>query len=257
MLHMKLAYFFALVGSPALKDAAMHLTAIHILKKTNPMYDIVSMQTSNNFVKMDSLLNALNVKKIIVNSIAGRCQRNSDHNKFRFSFSYSIIRIWEQYQYDKIIYIDSDLAVMKNMDSVFYEWSLQNTMELRTPTGCNKYPNTLYYNTGVWGVTPSRKFFSHFENWFQTADYPCGLGFQTWARIHNENNSFSKLPIVWNMKGDQGITRCLRRHKEKRPFIVHWSGNRKPIHLMTYDSHEKKALVLYKEVFEKYMSVLV
>lgn len=51
---MKIAYVFALVGSPSLHNTLVHLTAIELFQRTAPQFEVVSMQTSN--MKRDRFL---------------------------------------------------------------------------------------------------------------------------------------------------------------------------------------------------------
>lgn len=143
--------------------------------------------------------------------------------------------------------MDGDLAVLQNPDKMFIQWWKKNTTELRTPQACNAYTGN-DYNTGIWGITPSLDIFDGMKNWLHTANYPCGIGSQTWVNILFTNHTYSNASLLWNMKADQGIKSCLTRYKlqHRQPHIVHWSGDRKPVKgLIPYDNFEALALVLY------------
>tara|TARA_Y100001980_G_C14520378_1_gene295656 strand:- start:162 stop:980 length:819 start_codon:yes stop_codon:yes gene_type:complete len=251
----KLAYVFAIVGNVTKERVAEHLTAIELLKKSGAQIGIVSLQTPNSATGLSKGLKQLNVTVRSVLSFRGPCK---DSPQFRFEATYDILQIWNLTEYDKVLYLDNDLAVRSNPDNVFKSWAGQSTTELRTPTGCSDpNPSALStgYNTGVWGVTPSRKYFVRLKEWLQNGSYACGIGFQTWANAYGRHNKFSVLPVSWNLKADTLVTKCMARQRIV-PHIVHWSGGRKPHNLTTVDKHEQPALLAYQQAHKRWMRVL-
>uniref|UniRef100_A0A6C0LRQ1 Hexosyltransferase n=1 Tax=viral metagenome TaxID=1070528 RepID=A0A6C0LRQ1_9ZZZZ len=249
----KLAYVFALVGKPTKNQAATHLAAIDLLKQTGSMIDTISMQSPNNIRGLRHALRVLGTKIVTIsNELVCNCRRSIYQiifNDYRFGFSCYILNIWKMIQYDKILYMDGDLAVMRNPDSLFRKWYHENTTELRTPVACNAKPTHNLYNTGFWGITPSYLTYKSMENWLRNADYPCGIGSQTWVNILFASHSFSSASILWNMKADQGIDYCLNKNMKQHttPYVVHWSGDRKPTTtLRTTDKYEIIALKKYR-----------
>tara|TARA_B100000683_G_scaffold258031_1_gene280235 strand:+ start:1792 stop:2565 length:774 start_codon:yes stop_codon:yes gene_type:complete len=242
---MKLAYVFGLVGTPNVLQKATHLAAIELLRRTGAAHDVVSLQTQEAPPALKNALHQLNATALRVEPVHGRCTAKH-HKAFRFAFSFTFARLWEQTQYDKLMYFDADLAILSNPDKVFEPWAVANTSELRAPIGCAPHATASKYNTGVWGMTPSREYFSKLHHWLVHAEKGCGIGFQSWIGTFGRNNSFTRLPLSWNMKADKGITNCKRSRKITNVNVIHWSGNRKPMGLTTNDPIEAKALHTYQ-----------
>ena len=196
---MKIAYAFALVGTSLdAQHAITHLTAIQLFLMTKPRFDVISVQTENmkSLDKLQTNLKHLSVKPMFVKPIVSpHCQ---NLRNFRFAFSYTILNIWNLTQYDKILYMDGDLIVLKNLDQQMSNWAMLDTIELRTPTGCNYMPSRTDYNTGVWGVTPSVQIFKKLHKWIQKPRYECGIGSQTAANKFGVNHNFTALSLRFN-----------------------------------------------------------
>ena len=251
--RMRVAAVFALVGSPTLQMAADHLAAIELLRRTGSAIEVVSLQTPNSIPLLPSHLASLNASSVVVEPLAGRCKTTPN---FRFAFSYTILRIWSLVDFDRLLYFDGDVAILSSPDEAIRSWAREGTKELRTPTGCNPAPTSTNYNTGVWGITPSSEYISQLEDWLRTGRYPCGIGFQTWANTYGARNSFSRLPVSWNLKADQGVTSCMRRHGLRTAHAVHWSGNAKPHARNSSDDVERQALHAYVSASARWLRLL-
>ena len=204
------------------------------------------MRTSDT---LQTMLQSVSVTPVFVRPILSpQCPTSS---KFRFAFSYTIFNIWNMTEYDKIMYMDGDLAVLRNMDHLVYEWATSGKTELRTPLSCDQISTDIRYNTGVWGVTPSQNTFQRLHEWITSGKYKkCGVGFQTAAFQFGARHTFYRMPIQFNLKADKRITKCVKRHKLPYIGVVHWSGNQKPIGRNTTDVMEKEALVMYQSMYE-------
>ena len=256
--NLRIAYCLALVGAPTVAMAAQHLAAISLLRQTGTKKDVLSMQSPNSILRLGDALRTLDTKVVFVPHVEGKCRTSSsaEQTRFRFSFSFHILRVYEQTQYDKILYLDGDLAVRTPPDRLVEAWARQGTTELRTPTGCNRVPDQKHYNTGVWGITPSRDYAAGLYPWLAAGKFPCGIGFQTWVNIYGANNSWTKASLAWNLKADQGVSKCMRNLGLKEAHVVHWSGNRKPIGLRTDDPVEARALAAYQAAHLRWLTFL-
>jgi len=255
--NLRIAYCLALVGTPTVAMAAQHLAAISLLRQTGTNKDVLSMQSPNSIPMLGDALRTLDTKVVFVSNVEGKCQSSSaKKSRFRFSFSFHILRVYEQTQYDKILYLDGDLAVRTSPDRLVEAWARQGTMELRTPVGCSRVPDQKHYNTGVWGITPSRDYAAGLHPWLAAGKFPCGIGFQTWVTIYGANNTWTKTSLAWNLKADQGVSKCMRKLGLKEAHVVHWSGNRKPIGLRTDDPVEARALAAYQAAHLRWLTFL-
>jgi hypothetical protein len=246
---MKIAYAFALVGTDLhTQHAITHLTAIHLFLMTKPRFNVISVQTENmkSLDKLQTNLKNLSVKPVFVEPIVSpHCQNIKN---FRFAFSYTILNVWNLTQYDKILYMDTDLIVLKNLDQQILHWATLGTIELRTPIGCSYMPGRSDYNTGVWGITPSVEIFEKLYKWLEKPRYACGIGFQTAANKFGINHNFTALSLEFNLKADQGVTKCTKRYSLPYVGIVHWSGKNKPVGRTTNDQMEQNPLKMYQSM---------
>lgn len=248
---MKIAYAFALVGSALDKQAITHLTAVRLFLLTRPRIDVISVQSENmkSVEPLQTSLKHLGVRPVFVKPIVSPHCRDS--STFRFAFSYTILNIWNLTSYDKILYMDGDLIVLRNLDALVHDWATARTIELRTPTGCATKATRTTYNTGVWGVTPSKNTFQKLHNWLHAPNYRCGIGSQTAANAFGVRHNFTSLSVQYNMKADKGISKCMKQHAFPYVGVVHWSGNVKPVGRITNDPMEQKALTMYRTMYEK------
>lgn len=249
---MQIAYVFALVGN-ALSDQHVitHITALRLFMLTAPQFDVISLQTENMKARraLQMGLNRLGVRSVFVKPIVSPHCRDSI--KFRYAFSYTIMNIWNLTAYDRVVYMDGDLVVLRNFDNEVRRWATSGTIELRTPTGCATAATRTSYNTGVWGVTPSRQYFQRLYDWLQgSRRYRCGNGCQAAASAFGIEHNFTTLSVQYNMKADVGITKCMKRHALPYVGVVHWSGNVKPIGRTTNDRMEHGALQMYQRMYE-------
>lgn len=65
-------------------------------------------------------------------------------------FSYTKMLIWNMVEYDKIVYLDSDLLILKNVDDLFQRPSLSAAPDALPPDK---------FNSGVMVLKPNRRLY--------------------------------------------------------------------------------------------------
>ena len=191
--NLRIAYCLALVGAPTVAMAAQHLAAISLLRQTGTKKDVLSMQSPNSILRLGDALRTLDTKVVFVSNVEGKCQSSAKKSSFRFSFSFHILRVYEQTQYDKILYLDGDLAVQTPPDRLVEAWARQGTMELRTPIGRNRVSDQKNYNTGYHALTRLRR---------QIVSLARGWQVPLWHRLSNVGGIFRSEQLM-----DQGVAR--------------------------------------------------
>jgi len=86
---------------------------------------------------------------------------------------YSKLHLWNLLDYDKIVYMDSDMLVMQNIDNLFYEFN-----EL---SACaDLYPDT--FNSGIMVLQPNETTFYNMRTVYKNvSSYNVGdQGFLNW-----------------------------------------------------------------------------
>lgn len=252
--NVSIGYVFALVGAPDRHLAAQHLTAISLLRSLHPIYPIVSLQSTSVCAWANSrlrvILQAMRVRTICVPPIITRCSTRSP----RFAPTYTKFHVWNLTEYDKIVFLDSDLATMHSLDRVVHGWAQDaGTMELRAPLGCEARPRSAWWNTGVWGVTPFAPYFAALRTWLETqSSFACHSGDQSAASACCKGNSYTPLPLEYDVKADTGVTSCVEKQRLPHAAVIHWSGDRKPMGLQTADAMEAPALRDYQTAYLRY-----
>ncbi|KDP23521.1 hypothetical protein JCGZ_23354 [Jatropha curcas] len=140
--HQKVAYVTVLHSSEAYVCGAIALAQSII--QTNSTKDLILLHDSSITPKSLRGLRAAGWKTRLIQPIKSPFARKGSYNEW----NYSKLRIWQLTDYDKIIFIDSDIVVLKNMDKLF-------TFPQLSASGNDK---TLF-NSGVMVVEPSKCIF--------------------------------------------------------------------------------------------------
>ncbi|PSS24925.1 UDP-glucuronate:xylan alpha-glucuronosyltransferase [Actinidia chinensis var. chinensis] len=109
--------------------------------RTNSTKDLVLLADSSISTKSLQGLRAAGWKVKTIERIRSPHAKKNAYNEW----NYSKLRVWELTEYDKVIFIDSDLIVLKNMDRFFAYPQL-------SAVGNNK----VLFNSGVMLVEPSK-----------------------------------------------------------------------------------------------------
>eukprot|EP00967_Tisochrysis_lutea_P144436 scaffold269663_cov37-Tisochrysis_lutea.AAC.2 len=265
------SYIFALFG-PVERTAGLTslLAAADVLTQTAPKYPINALVSttwaSNPILQRETKrlrIGLLPVEEWSVSCQAGKGTQRPEY----FRPTYSIFHIYNLTQFEFVLYLDTDLAVLHNIDHLLAQEV--HVEELRTPTGCNPSGYHLW-NTGVWGIKPNHTRFELISGWLHepgNLSNPCGNGFQTAAYTFLLHEKFAPSSVVhvgceYNMKADRGVRICaaILDIPLSAVAVVHWSGTRKP-HLGrvrslpedggTPDPLERRALDIYLNAYAR------
>ncbi|KAH9689125.1 putative UDP-glucuronate:xylan alpha-glucuronosyltransferase 4 [Citrus sinensis] len=136
--HQREAYVTVLHSSEAYVCGAIAL-AQSIIQK-NSTRDLVLLHDKSISGKSLRGLRAAGWKTKWISCIRSPFAKKDSYNEW----NYSKLRVWQLIEYDKIIFIDSDLLVLKNIDEFFFypEFSAAGT-------------NKVLFNSGVMVIEPS------------------------------------------------------------------------------------------------------
>ncbi|KAH9689064.1 putative UDP-glucuronate:xylan alpha-glucuronosyltransferase 5 [Citrus sinensis] len=136
--HQREAYVTVLHSSEAYVCGAIAL-AQSIIQK-NSTRDLVLLHDKSISGKSLRGLRAAGWKTKWISRIRSPFAKKDSYNEW----NYSKLRVWQLIEYDKIIFIDSDLLVLKNIDEFFFYPEL-------SPAGNDK----VLFNSGVMVIEPS------------------------------------------------------------------------------------------------------
>ena len=181
-----------------------------MLLRTEPSYGVVSLQTAEYYriAELKQQLVASGVKPHLIPTLARpQCRQGSVAEARWFEHLYPtyslVVGLWNLTRYRKVLYLDSDVAVLRGIDHRFRTFMDSDAQELRSPLSCRSLPSRSMYNTGVWGVTPSAAYAKGLYDAIAAGGYACGVGFQTLSSSYGLNNTFEPLPLTFNVKADQ------------------------------------------------------
>jgi hypothetical protein len=199
----KAAYVFALFGSPTGNEltpsqsraAASLLTSIAILRRHNSAFPSVAMLSADWFANkvLADGLEKLHAKPLLVaNGTMGTPKCTGEGVRWEtMSLTFNILAIWSLEQFQVVLYLDTDIAVVHSLDHVLL-YMLRNptVTEMRSPAGCAEHAQDpaasqpvkdcvkkyVCYNTGVWAVRPHRHTFNALVPYPNLGHCPCATG---------------------------------------------------------------------------------
>ncbi|XP_065851721.1 putative UDP-glucuronate:xylan alpha-glucuronosyltransferase 4 [Euphorbia lathyris] len=136
--HRKFAYATVLHSSEAYVCGAIALAQSII--QTNSTKDLILLHDSSISPKSLRGLRSAGWKTTLIEPIRSPFARKDSYNEW----NYSKLRIWQLKQYDKLIFIDSDIVVLRNLDSFFHYPQL-------SASGNDK----VLFNSGIMVIEPS------------------------------------------------------------------------------------------------------
>ena len=267
------AYVFSLVGRcdrhiPALLAAATLLTA------TKPVFPLVAMLTPECHSSQASRIQFAGIQPILILPPRNlNCTGSHKRNGY-FAVTFSQYRVFELTQFDAVLLLDSDLAVVRNLDHILLRMLREpRVAQVRTPQACFHSHAVSWHgsklNAGVWGLRPSAETARRFETFLASGGYRCAIGIQDAApKFYQRYKGFFKeqgtpltLHAGYNLKGSDrlSISACLRKQRLNASdvFIVHWSGTRKPWdRAVVSNSIETRALTAYLRPYCAWSSAL-
>ncbi|KAJ4822636.1 hypothetical protein Tsubulata_039377 [Turnera subulata] len=110
------------------------------IRQTNSTHDLVLLHDSSLGAKSLQGLQAAGWKSRLIQRIRSPFSVNGSYNEW----NYSKLRIWQLTDYDKVLFIDADLIVLKNVDKFF------NYPQLSAAPN-----NRVIFNSGVMVIEPS------------------------------------------------------------------------------------------------------
>ena len=285
------AFVFAILGRHcSLQQQAQGITSISLLQQTNPRYPVLAMLSAScrEVAPLRAELQRMGVTPLATHSdlsdIGRRRCVNLDslsaprmHRGYSYAAIYDKMAVWNLTSYSAVLFLDSDLAVLRPLDLVLDQM-------LRDPTighayaqdGCfpiNHSRNAPYQrrNLGVWGVRPNAVLYRSLRNLMLASRLPCDLTpVQSVARTFFHFNArqrarfapFETLklhqghnmqPTRYRRSGATSVHECLRK-LELRPsdlHVVHWTGRSKPAlgHREISDPFERSAFVTYRRTY--------
>jgi len=173
-------------------------------------------------------------------------------NGERLKYSFTKLRVWEQYDISKAVYLDSDLVIIQGDVEKLFQWKELSVVLFR-------YKHAMHLNSGVMVLRPSPETFNRLLNFYHNENFA-----QVKNLIHladqdllnkffevsekEPNINVHRLPSIFNVLNPRGTS-------FKREVIVHFAGPKKPW-MFTQNGGESVKGRLWMHPVEKYWGKL-
>lgn len=126
----------------------------HSLQKTGAAYPFLTLLTPNISPETRAILDSHEIAyKILDYNLDNPTNVNRGH---RWSYTYSKIFIFGQTEYDKVVYLDVDMLVLRNIDELFTHKHLSAT---NAGGSLPRKKHWTHMNSGIMVIEPSRELF--------------------------------------------------------------------------------------------------
>lgn len=201
------------------------------LKKQKPKYPIIVLVTNKISNGVLDILKKLNIKYKLISEIEAPqdIKLNNENGSYpNWTNTFSKLMIFGMIEFDKIVFLDSDMMVLKNIDELFEKDNLSATIAGKSYPGNETWKDL---NSGIMVVEPKKneekrllKILNGNLNSGQLGDQDIiRLGYPYWKtenHLHlNENyNIFSKYEPYY----------LLKKTPHSKIKIIHFVGSPKP-----------------------------
>lgn len=171
-------------------------------------------------------------------------------NRMELKITYTKILLWNQTQYDRLVYLDCDILPLQSSDDLFEVPLLKEQVAACPDSG---WPDI--FNSGVMVLLPDKTtyenllaFASNEKNTFDGADQ--GL-FNEWFNIGTAGRNWRRLPFLYNVTFSQSYQYrpAFTRFFDSIRYI-HYIGENKPWNSLSFDSSHE----LWWTMFNKFFS---
>lgn len=141
------------------------LCLVESLRKTGTNYPISVLITNSISMKTEQILKNYNLNVIRRNkiNIPNSIKSKNDIGTFsHWTNTFDKLLIFELIQFDKLVYLDSDMYVRKNIDELFEKENMSATIDRRNGPFINK--EWMKLTSGLMVIEPKKGIISHFLN---------------------------------------------------------------------------------------------
>jgi len=202
------------------------------LDKTSPKYPFVLLVTPNLSQNTIEALRKHNVDLITIEGIASPVVV-TDPRLTRWNYTYSKLAIFGLTQFDKIVYLDSDMLILKNIDDLF-EKPHMSAVRIR-----GKLPefdeswNQL--NSGLLVVEPSQELFADMLSKIGKIERVASLGDEDFINAY-----YSDWPDQKELHLDNGYNIfSFHWHRYREIYGYNFSSIKNPIKVVHYIGEDK------------------
>ncbi len=210
------------------------------LKLTGTQFPFFLVVTQDVSIDCEILLKKYGIKIIRDNDRLWTSDIRININEKRWSYSFDKLKIFKLEQFSKIVYLDSDMYVVANIDSLF---TYSHLTAVPTRSKMKWLNNQRYFNSGIMVIEPSKNEFIRITKFLKpTIDefYKRNVALGDQDVLHN---SFLDWPLKSHLHLADGfnvfwssIDLYLRKYNytlkkdntKNQIYVIHFTGSHKP-----------------------------
>lgn len=229
------------------------------LKEVKSEYPLEVLVTSDVTPPILNVLDQLELKYTIIDSI----EREDfiDYNKkisqlFTKNWASCLtkLQLWDQTQFDKIVYLDNDIMILKNIDHLFNYPHMTSALDGEY---FNIWPNSPHFNAGVLVIEPNK------EEYKKLVDYVANFSIDDWTKSQciADQELLNMYYSDWINKPELHLNKYYDifgpyiqeeqiKDVEQNSYFIHFVG-RKPWRAFNKPSEETYTEKFYEDAFNK------
>jgi inositol 3-alpha-galactosyltransferase len=208
------------------------------LYNTKPKYDMILLHTNDVPKYKLDLLKPYYKDIIEINYIPVKTKRE------RFKNVFTKLKIFSLYKYDKVLFMDNDMIVLKNIDHLF---------EYNTPAGMALSPELKYkdreevadenvvFNAGLWLIKPNKGTYIKMMNGIKKFNTKKELEQEYVSYFYNKR--WTNISYLYNFQPglieyDDVRGRIYKKCKLSDVYVIHYSSTKKPWNILENNKHD-------------------
>jgi glycogenin glucosyltransferase len=220
------------------------------LESTQTRYPFVLLITPNVSKKVKEILISHDINFITVQGIEGPRLVKEDHLK-RWNYTYSKLNVFGLTQFDKLVYLDSDMLILQNIDELFDKPHMSAVMiRGKLP----EFSSWNIFNSGLLVIEPSMEVFN---------DMISKIGQIEEVASPSDEDLLNAYYSDWSGQGDLHLDNgynifSYHWHRYKEVYGYDFLSNNKPIKIVHYIGEDKpwrlyktyKAMSLWQVIYQ-------
>lgn len=217
-------------------------------KKTNSKYPFLVLLTPNISKKTILILKKFNIPyKILSEDIHNPTDISKKHRWFK---TYSKLSIFNQTKYSKIVYLDADMLILKNIDELFLCPHISAT---NAGGMLPRKKSLIYLNSGLMVVKPSTKIFRDMINKIGRIETKKSGGTKLTPKSGSDQDFFNAYYPKWKQSMNLHLDHkynmiCYYIDEYYKLFGYSLNSKNKPISIIHYASYLKPWNITKEEI---------
>lgn len=198
-----------------------------MLKKVGSKYPLLVLCAQGVSNMSFNILNTFSIEYLrLVEHISVEGVTQTDVNQEHWTYTFDKLYIWKLTDYDKIVYIDSDMQIVANIDDLF---DYPHMSAVKADVFSN--PHAKEFNSGLMVICPNMKEFNGMKDLWLSGKLPKShVGDQDVINGFYANNAGGGryLPFGYNVLYPDASRGLIKKEDVEPIRVIHYIGKLKP-----------------------------